>query len=409
MKGQTLASLVVMIGLFLAAVFSGEAASQLVNPEPISADIRQKLLFPQVAELDAGRELVKSTCARCHGGQGISANEELPHLAGQRAEYLYLELLAYKNGGRTSTLMADAVKYLNDDALLQAAAYYATLDPPKVSPLKAEEARKTEKNPVAEGKAATAACAGCHGPDGNASIPGMPSLAGQHPEYLVAAMKAYKGTGRTDATMKSLVASLSDEAIKKIALYYALQTPKRAATPAAGNATAGEAAAAACAGCHGTDGNSADPKTPSLAGKDAQYLAMAAKSYSTGKRDHATMKSIVEPLSKADIDNVSAFYATQKPKAPAVRKPLTVAQWAQRCDRCHGIDGNSTDPSVPVLAGQHERYLVKALNEYRTKARTSPAMLAMSQALSETDVDNLAAYYAHKQPKAIVFVKIPCK
>ena len=87
--------------------------------------------------------------------------------------------------------------------------YYATLDPPKVSPLKAEEARKTEKNPVAEGKAATAACAGCHGPDGNASIPGMPSLAGQHPEYLVAAMKAYKGTGRTDATMKSLVALLS--------------------------------------------------------------------------------------------------------------------------------------------------------------------------------------------------------
>lgn len=408
MKGQTLVSLVVMMGVLPVAVFSGKAVSQAVNPERISADIRQQLLFPSPVELDAGKDLVKSTCARCHGGQGISASEELPHLAGQRAEYMYRELRAYKNGARTSALMVEAVKYLNDEALVQAAAYYASVEPPKVSPLKAGEAHKAEIDPVAEGKAAAAACAGCHGPDGNASIPGMPSLAGQHPQYLVAAIKAYKGGGRTDATMKSLVASLGDADIQKIALYYGLQVPKRTATPAAGNATAGQAATAACAGCHGADGNSADPKTPSLAGRDAQYLAMAAKSYSTGKRDNATMKSIVDPISKAAMDNVSAFYAAQEPKAPAVRKPLTAAQWAQRCDRCHGVDGNSTDPSIPALAGQRERYLLKALNEYRTKARTSPAMLAMSQALSETDVDNLAVYYARKQPKAIVFVKIPC-
>ncbi len=408
MKGQTLVSLVVMMGVVLVAIFSGDAGGQAVNPERISADIRQQLLFPSAVELDAGRGLAKSTCARCHGGQGISASEELPHLAGQRAEYLYRELLAYKNGARDDESMAGAVRYLNDEALVQVAAYYASEEPPKVSPLKAGEARKVERDPVAEGKTAAAACAGCHGPDGNASIPGMPSLTGQHPQYLVAAIKAYKGGARTDATMKSLVASLSDVDIEKIALYYALQTPKRTATPAAGNATAGQAAAAACAGCHGNDGNSADPKTPSLAGQDAQYLAMAAMSYSKAKRDHATMKSIIDPLSKADIDNVSAFYATQKSKAPTVRKPLKTVEWAQRCDRCHGVDGNSTDPSVPVLAGQHERYLVKALNKYRTGARTSPAMLAMSKALSETDVDNLAAYYARKQPKAIVFVKVPC-
>ena len=409
MKGQTLVSLVIITGTFLVAVFSDETAGQAFNPKPISADIRQQLLFPQPDDLNAGKDLAKSTCAKCHGGRGITANEELPYLAGQRAEYLYNELLAYKNGGRTNATMAEAVKYLNDEALVQAAAYYASLPPPEVSPLKAGEARKIEKDPVAEGKAAAAACAGCHGPDGNASIPGMPSLAGQHPEYLAAAIEAYKTGGRTDATMKALVASLSDADIPKIALYYGLQAPKRTTTPAAGNATAGEAAAAACAGCHGTDGNSADPKTPSLAGRDAQYLAMAVKSYNTGKRDNSTMKSIADPLSKAEVDNISAFYAAQKPKAPAVRKPLRAAEWALRCDRCHGIDGNSTDPSIPVLAGQHERYLVKALNEYRTKARTSAAMLAMSQALSETDADNLAAYYAHKQPKAIVFVRIPCK
>ena len=404
MKGQALGLLVVVMAVFIVAIFSRDAASQAVDPSPISADKRQQLLFPSAIELDAGRELAKSTCERCHGLNGISQNEEWPHLAGQRAGYLYLELRAYKNGARADASMENAVKYLDDAVLVQVAAYYASLEPAQVS----GKIRTVERDPVAEGKAAAAACAGCHGSDGNASIPGMPSLTGQFPQYFVAAMKAYKGSGRTDTTMKSLVASLSDSAIEKIALYYALQAPKRTTTPTTGNATAGQAAAAACAGCHGEDGNSADPKTPSLAGKDAQFLAMATDSYRTGKRDHATMKSIVDALSKADIDNLAAFYATQKPKAPAVRKPLKAAEWAKRCDRCHGVDGNSTDPIVPMLAGQHESYLVSALNKYRTGARPKPAMLAMSKALTEMDVSNLAAHYARKRPRAVVFVKVPC-
>ena len=404
MKDQILVLLVVMMGVLLIAMFPSDAASQTATPERIGADTRQQLLFPSSVELDAGKGLAKSTCARCHGQDGISASDAFPHLAGQRAEYLYTALRAYKNGVRADETMGATVKYLNDEALVQVVAYYASLQPPTVS----REVDKVERDPVAEGKAATAACSGCHGPDGNASIPGMPSLAGQHPQYLVTAMKAYKGSGRMDATMKSLVASLSEATIQKIALYYALQAPKQTTVPHAGDATAGQALTASCAGCHGVDGNSTDPKTPSLAGKDAQYLAIAAASYSKGKRDNATMKSIVDPLSKAEIDNVSAFYATQKPKAPAVRKPLKTAEWAQRCDRCHGINGNSTDPSIPVLAGQRQPYLAKALNEYRTGARTSAAMLAMSKSLSETDVDNLTAYYASKQPKAVVFVKIPC-
>ena len=223
MKGQTLVSLVALMGVILVALFSGDAASQAVSPEPISANIRQQLLFPSAVELSAGKDLARSTCARCHGGQGISVSEELPHLAGQRAEYLYRELLAYKSGAREDESMAGAVKYLNDEALVQVAAYYASLEPARVSALKAGE--KVERDPVAEGKAAAAACAGCHGADGNATIPGVPNLTGQHPQYLVTAMKAYKGGGRADATMKSLVASLDDVNIEKIALYYALQVP----------------------------------------------------------------------------------------------------------------------------------------------------------------------------------------
>jgi len=92
-----------------------------------------------------------------------------------------------------------------------------------------------------------------------------------------------------------------------------------------------------------------------------------------------------------------------------VRKPLTAAEWAQRCDRCHGINGNSTDPHSPALAAQRLDYLDKVLHAYRTGARSSPAMAAMSAVLSEQDVENLAAYYAHQQARAFVYLIVPAK
>ena len=79
----------------------------------------------------------------------------------------------------------------------------------------------------------------------------MPSLVGLDPKYLVAAMKAYKSGQRKHDLMKTLLAAVSDADMNNIALYYALQKPARAQTPAAGNQAAGKTAAAACAGCHG--------------------------------------------------------------------------------------------------------------------------------------------------------------
>jgi cytochrome c553 len=237
----------------------------------------------------------------------------------------------------------------------------------------------------------------------------MPSLTGQHQEYLVAATMAYKDSSRKDDMMTSMVATLDDAVIENIALYYALQQPQRSTASGDGDPAAGAEAAAACAGCHGEVGNSAKPDTPGLAGQDALYLAKAVNSYADGKRDHETMKSLVVDLSDADIENLSAFYVAQEPEAPAVRKPLTTAEWAQRCDRCHGIDGNSMDPLMPSLAGQREDYLAKAMRAYKEGNRTNPMMDAMSQALSDTEINNIGAYYAGKQHKAVVFVQVPCQ
>jgi cytochrome c553 len=92
-----------------------------------------------------------------------------------------------------------------------------------------------------------------------------------------------------------------------------------------------------------------------------------------------------------------------------VRKPLTTAELAERCDRCHGANGNSMDPRLPALAAQRVDYLEKVLHAYRTGARKSPAMAAMSEMLTEADVESLAAHYARQRARGVVFVILPSK
>jgi cytochrome c553 len=70
----------------------------------------------------------------------------------------------------------------------------------------------------------------------------------------------------------------------------------------------------------------------------------------------------------------------------------------QMCQGCHGIEGWRTAYpevySVPRIGGQHEAYLVKALQEYKNGERKHPSMRAIAAPLSEQDMADLAAYYA---------------
>ncbi len=88
---------------------------------------------------------------------------------------------------------------------------------------------------------------------------------------------------------------------------------------------------------------------------------------------------------------------------------MTTEEWTQRCDRCHGVDGNSTDPRLPALAAQRLDYLEKVLHAYRTGERKSPQMAAMSDVLTEADVENLSAHYARQKARAVVFISLPAK
>jgi len=392
-------------GLLFSGAYFQSASTQPRISQDNSAELRT--LYANSEDVAEGKRLAESSCAGCHGANGISASPGVPHLAGQRPAYLYLELKAYQAGSRGASAMSNAVRALSDDALFKVAAYFASLDPPQNSA--ASNATAAASDPIQAGKTAAAGCAGCHGETGVSKIPGTPSLVGLDPKYLVTAMKAYKSGQRKNDLMKSMLASVTDANMNNIALYYALQDPARAQTPAAGDKAAGAAAAAACAGCHGAEGVSGNPAIPSLAGQDASYLATALRDYKQGTRSDETMRGLAASLDDDAVKNLAAYYATQEPKQPNVRKPLTADEWAQRCDRCHGVNGNSTDPRLPALASQRVDYLEKVLRDYQTGARKSSQMAAMSGVLTEEDIANLASHYARQSARAVVYVTLPSK
>ena len=70
----------------------------------------------------------------------------------------------------------------------------------------------------------------------------------------------------------------------------------------------------------------------------------------------------------------------------------------QMCQGCHGIEGWRTAfpevYSVPRIGGQHQAYLVKALQEYKSGERSHPSMRGIAATLSDQDMADLAAYYA---------------
>ena len=78
-------------------------------------------------------------------------------------------------------------------------------------------------------------------------------------------------------------------------------------------------------------------------------------------------------------------------------------QKALQCQTCHGLDGLSKIPVAPNIAGNPEPYLVKSLNDFRTGVRKNEMMSVVVQQLSDTDVADLAAYYAAIE----VTVKLP--
>lgn len=96
--------------------------------------------------------------------------------------------------------------------------------------------------------------------------------------------------------------------------------------------------------------------------------------------------------------SASAAFAAGNPAAG--QKKSTV------CAACHGAKGISTSDQFPVLAGQHEGYLLHALKEYKAGTRKNAIMNGMVSSLNEQDIEDLAAYFS-SQPGPLSMLPRP--
>lgn len=165
----------------------------------------RELAFGADAPSDAP-PIVKRSCARCHGGDGLG-RDAFPRLAGQRDEYLRSSLEVYARGERQSGIMRPIAASLSTADLLEAVRWYATRPPPPGAGGGSELGRSIAEHGVLARK--IPACVGCHGPRPEAVHRGYPRLAGQLPAYVEQQLelfrKGVRGGGKYVELMKEVV------------------------------------------------------------------------------------------------------------------------------------------------------------------------------------------------------------
>ncbi len=177
-----------------------------------------------MAEGDAAAGKTKSaTCAACHGMDGNSPMNVWPNLAGQDSSYIFKQLQDFKAARRTNEVMSPMGAPLNEPDMKDLAAYFSS---------QTIKAGGSETNMGGLGeqiykkgniKQRIIACVGCHGlnGEGNPKLQ-APAVGGQHAEYMVLQLKAFKSGSRSNDTgkmMRNIVASMTEDEIDAVAQY----------------------------------------------------------------------------------------------------------------------------------------------------------------------------------------------
>lgn len=168
----------------------------------------------------------------------------------------------------------------------------------------------------------TQVCAGCHGPDGNSTIPTIPKLAGQHEVYLVNEMRNYREEKRHSDVMGAVLSSLGADEMAGLAKYYAVQkaSPGTVSKPGLlalgkriyleGNTQSG---VPSCDGCHEENGEGSK-KFPRVAGQHVPYVLEEIARYASDKRSGGAkvMRVVAERLTKEEAEAVAEYMASLK-------------------------------------------------------------------------------------------------
>ncbi|MEO7241739.1 MAG: c-type cytochrome [Variovorax sp.] len=169
-------------------------------------------------------------CIGCHGITGYQASfpeiYKVPRIAGQSATYIEAALQEYQEGARKHPTMGAVASNLTKQDMADLAAYYSQLGVVAGDAPPAVPARQPSERVSTLIKRNAADCTTCHGANFNTPIPGAPKLAGQYPDYLYAALKAYKTVnnphvGRNNAVMGAQVQPYTHPELKELASYIA--------------------------------------------------------------------------------------------------------------------------------------------------------------------------------------------
>ncbi len=174
-------------------------------------------------DLAKGEASYTAVCAACHGADGNSGSPANPKLAQQHPEYTAKQLQEFKSGKRANAIMSGMAAALSEDDMKNIAAWLASK--------KAKTGFAKDKELVTLGERIyrggiadrqVPACAGCHAPNG-AGIPSQyPRLSGQHAEYTVAQLTAFRdGVRKNNAQMTGVSAKMNDREIKAVSDYIA--------------------------------------------------------------------------------------------------------------------------------------------------------------------------------------------
>jgi len=240
-------------------------------------------------------EEVALACISCHGERGFSTTPGVPNLAGQHPMYLIVATQEYANGERNNSEKEAMLQNLGNVDIEKMAMYFAAQAPAPRDP-------PPFGDPVA-GEAQAAMCGACHGARGVGDDPMVPNLAGQEPNYLVKAIKAYRDRERSHEDM---VADKSDAEIEDIAAFYSIQ----AAGSAAETDDPIAAIIAKCDRCHGQAVGESTMVVPRLHGQKAEYLLRVMREYRDEERGSTMMHKMSAGYSDRVLKEIAEYYAT---------------------------------------------------------------------------------------------------
>lgn len=170
-----------------------------------------------------GKSTASTVCAACHGADGNSVVAMYPKLAAQHPEYIAKQLANFKSGERNNAIMGGMAAALSPEDMANVGAYFGS-QTNTGGTAKSNGAGSVGEKIFRGGipGVGVPACASCHGPAG-AGIPvQFPRLAGQHADYTVTQLKAFRaGERANDAAkmMRMVAAKLSDQDMAAVADY----------------------------------------------------------------------------------------------------------------------------------------------------------------------------------------------